>query len=92
VLIQVRELEALIKLNHEILARHTGQPVEKIVRDTERDLFMAPDDAKAYGIIDEVYSTPDQSLISEAISRGALGGEGGPEPAEESDGPSPAKG
>jgi ATP-dependent Clp protease, protease subunit len=90
VLIQVRELEALINLNHEILARHTGQPVEKIVRDTERDLFMAPEDAKSYGIIDEVYATPDQSLISEARSRGALGGEGSAEPAE--DGPSPAKG
>jgi ATP-dependent Clp protease, protease subunit len=66
VLIQVKELEALINLNHEILARHTGQPVDKIIRDTERDLFMSPEDAKAYGIIDEVYTTPDQSLISEA--------------------------
>jgi ATP-dependent Clp protease, protease subunit len=90
VMIQVKELEALINLNHEILARHTGQPVEKIIRDTERDLFMAPEDAKAYGIIDEVYATPDQSLISEARSRGALGGEGSAEPVE--DGPSPAKG
>jgi ATP-dependent Clp protease, protease subunit len=83
VLIQVKELEALINLNHEILARHTGQPVDKIVRDTERDLFMSPDDAKAYGIIDEVYTTPDQSLISEAIARGALGGEGPAETPEE---------
>jgi ATP-dependent Clp protease, protease subunit len=92
VLIQVKELEALINLNHEILARHTGQTVEKIVRDTERDLFMAPGDAKSYGIIDEVYATPHQSLISEAVSRGALGGEGSAEPAGEEDGPAPAKG
>jgi ATP-dependent Clp protease protease subunit len=91
VLIQVKELESLININHQILARHTGQPVEKIIRDTERDLFMSPDDAKAYGIIDEVYSTPDQSLISEARAKGLLGGEGAAA-AKEEDGPKPAKG
>jgi len=85
VLIQVKELESLININHEILARHTGQPVDKIVRDTERDLFMSPEDAKAYGIIDEVYSAPDQSLISEAIARGAKAGEGPAETPEERD-------
>ena len=61
------------------------EPIDKIVRDTERDLFMAPDDAKAYGIIDEVYTTPDQSLISEARARGALGGEGPAETQDERD-------
>ena len=76
VLIQVKELESLIKINHEILASHTGQSVERIIKDTERDYFMSPAEAKSYGIIDEVYSTPDQSLISEARSKGALGGEG----------------
>jgi ATP-dependent Clp protease protease subunit len=85
VLIQVKELEALIKINHQILAQHTGQPVDKVVRDTERDLFMSPEDAKAYGIIDEVYSAPDQSLISEAKARGALGGEGPAESQAERD-------
>jgi ATP-dependent Clp protease protease subunit len=94
VLIQVKELEALIKINHQILARHTGQTIEKVTRDTERDNFMSPDEAKAYGIIDEVYTTPDQSLISEAKSRGALGGEGPAETADERerDSPRPAKG
>jgi ATP-dependent Clp protease protease subunit len=76
IFIQVKELESLININHGILAKHTGQPLEKIIRDTERDNFMAPEDAKAYGIIDEVYATPDQSLISEAKHRGMLGGEG----------------
>src|ERR687890_400918 len=37
ILIQVKELEELIKANHQILARHTGQPVDKVMRDTERD-------------------------------------------------------
>jgi ATP-dependent Clp protease protease subunit len=96
IFIQVKELEALIQLNHQILARHTDQTVEKITKDTERDYFMSPEEAKAYGIIDEVYSAPDQSLISEAKSKGLLGGEGGAAadaaPAEESNGAKPAKG
>ena len=40
-------------LNH-ILANHTGQPLEKIQNDTDRDFFMSGEDAKQYGIIDEV--------------------------------------
>ena len=76
VLIQVKELEALININHGILAKHTGQTVEKIVKDTERDYFMSPEEAKAYGIIDEVYAERDQSLISEAKREGGLLGEG----------------
>ena len=82
VLIQVKELESLIQLNHEILAQHTGQTVEKITKDTERDYFMSPNEAKNYGIIDEVYASTNSSLISEAIKRGALPGEG---PAESED-------
>ncbi len=77
IFIQVKELEALINTNHRILAKHTGQTVEKIVKDTERDYFMAPGEAKAYGIIDEVYAERDDSLISEAKREGALAGEGG---------------
>ncbi len=38
----------------EILAEHTGQPVEKVREDTERDYFMTAEQAKAYGIIDDV--------------------------------------
>jgi len=76
IMIQVKELEQLINLNHEILARHTGQSVEKVTKDTERDYFMSPEEAKAYGIIDEVYAATDRSLISEAIAKGAAGGEG----------------
>jgi hypothetical protein len=56
---------------------------------------MSPEEARGYGIIDEVYAAPDKSLISEAKSKGMLGGEGAAaaeEAAEESDGPRPAKG
>ena len=41
------------RLNH-IMAYHTGQPLERIEKDTERDYFMSGDEAKEYGIIDEV--------------------------------------
>jgi len=94
VLIQVRELEQLIQLNHQILAKHTGQPIEKINTDTQRDYFMSPDEAKAYGIIDEVYNVPDRSLISEARTRSATSdaAAGQPEPASDEGEPKPAKG
>jgi ATP-dependent Clp protease protease subunit len=39
---------------NEILAFHTGQPVEKVEADTDRDYFMSGEDAKLYGIIDEI--------------------------------------
>ncbi len=54
VFIQVREMEELVNRNHGILAKHTGQPVDKIIRDTERDYFMSPEQARDYGIIDQV--------------------------------------
>jgi len=56
VFIQVKEMETLVNANHQILSRHTGQALEKIVADTSRDYFMSPTDAKDYGIIDAVYS------------------------------------
>jgi ATP-dependent Clp protease protease subunit len=54
--IEIQAKEALrlkAKLN-EILARHTKQPIERIERDTDRDYFMGPGEAKEYGIIDDV--------------------------------------
>jgi ATP-dependent Clp protease, protease subunit len=55
VLIQVKEMETLVNTNHEILSRHCGQTIERIVADTSRDYFMSPSEAKDYGIIDAVY-------------------------------------
>lgn len=49
---------------NEILARHTGQPVERIAKDGERDKFFSADEAKAYGLVDEVANFPDKSLKS----------------------------
>ncbi|HVP68268.1 MAG TPA: ATP-dependent Clp endopeptidase proteolytic subunit ClpP [Anaeromyxobacteraceae bacterium] len=52
--IQTKEILRLkSQLNH-ILAKHTRQPLERIEKDTDRDFFMGPGEAKEYGIIDEV--------------------------------------
>jgi ATP-dependent Clp protease protease subunit len=52
--IEAREIIKTKERLNEILARHTGQTVEKIVRDSDRNYFMTAYDAKEYGIIDEV--------------------------------------
>jgi len=52
--IQAREILRLKAELNEILARHTGQPVERIAEDTDRDRYMTADAAKAYGLLDEV--------------------------------------
>jgi ATP-dependent Clp protease protease subunit len=53
--IQTKEMRTAREILNEILSRHTGQPVEKIVKDTDRNYFMSPDEAKTYGLIDEVF-------------------------------------
>jgi len=52
--IQAKEILNLRDKINEILARHTAQPLEKIQKDTDRDYFMSAQEAKDYGIIDEV--------------------------------------
>jgi ATP-dependent Clp protease protease subunit len=74
--IQMREWEHLVLANHQILARHTGQSLETIVKDTDRDNFMSPEAARDYGIIDAVYSVPGDSLIAQAHDAGLAGGAG----------------
>lgn len=57
--IQAREiLRVREELNH-VLVKHTGQPLEKIQRDTERDFYMDAEQAKEYGIVDEVIVSKD---------------------------------
>jgi len=51
---------------NEILAYHTGQDVETIKRDTERDRWMTADEAKEYGIVDEVLAMPAAKATKEA--------------------------
>ncbi|MBP8617786.1 MAG: ATP-dependent Clp protease proteolytic subunit [Candidatus Pacebacteria bacterium] len=43
---------------NQILARHTNQPLAKVEKDTERDFWLTPEEAKTYGIIDEIIKSP----------------------------------
>ena len=52
--IHAKEILGLRDTMNGILAAHTGQPKDRIAQDTERDRYLSPDEAKAYGIIDEV--------------------------------------
>jgi ATP-dependent Clp protease, protease subunit len=55
--IQAKEILRYRKLLDEILAEHTGQSIEKIAHDTDRDFIMTAEQAKDYGVIDEVFSS-----------------------------------
>jgi ATP-dependent Clp protease protease subunit len=54
--IQAKEILDLKEILNNILADHTGQPLEKIEEDVDRDFFMSSEEAEEYGIIDEVIS------------------------------------
>jgi ATP-dependent Clp protease protease subunit len=52
--IQAAEIQRLKERLNDILVKHTGQPVERVSKDTDRDFFMGSPEAKTYGLIDEV--------------------------------------
>jgi ATP-dependent Clp protease, protease subunit len=59
--IHAKEILYLRGRLNEILAKHTGKPVETIARDTERDFFMSAEDAVKYGIVDRVLVSRESS-------------------------------
>jgi len=65
--IQAREILRMRDLLNQILSDHTGQPVDKIAKDTDRDFVMEAEEAKAYGLIDEVISAREIADKSGAI-------------------------
>jgi ATP-dependent Clp protease protease subunit len=64
-----KEILRMRELLDEILARHTGQPVEKIHKDTDRDFVMSAHEAKEYGIIDDVISSRQAADMTGPITR-----------------------
>jgi len=83
--IHAQEILRIRKTLNDILAEHTGQPIEKIERDTERDFFMSAEEAKGYGIIDDIIlSTARPGDVAAAAKDGRLelstAGSGRPEP------------
>ena len=62
--IQMKEVMHLTERLNKILALHTGQPADKVKADSDRDFYMGADEAKEYGLIDEVFVGSTESLIS----------------------------
>ncbi len=59
--IHAREILRLREELNGVLAHHTGQPIDVIAKDTDRDNFMSAQDAKDYGLIDEVLTRPSKT-------------------------------
>jgi len=65
--IHAREIVRMRRRADEILAEHTGQPVEKVSADTDRDFILTPEEAKSYGVVDHVVSSvPSLRPLAEA--------------------------
>jgi ATP-dependent Clp protease protease subunit len=62
--IQAEEILRLRRRLNDILAKHTGQPLDRIEKDTDRDYFMDAEQARAYGVVDEVI-LPRQTQVEE---------------------------
>jgi ATP-dependent Clp protease protease subunit len=73
--IQAREILLLRARMNELLAHHTGQPIEQIARDTERDYHLSGEQALAYGLIDRVVSHHDAPKVNGGASP-SVGGSG----------------
>ena len=64
--IQAKEILRMRQLLDQILAHHTGQTVDKVRTDTDRDFIMSADEAKAYGIVDEILTNRELSSVAAA--------------------------
>jgi len=69
--IQAREILRQRQLVNELIARHTGQPVARIARDTDRDFILDAEGALAYGLVDEILSA--RHVVPAPTSTGARG-------------------
>src|SRR6202162_2337635 len=83
--IHAQEILRIRKTLNDILATHTGQPIEKIERDTERDFFMSAEEAKTYGIIDDIIVSTARDVDGAAAKKDgrlelSTAGGGPPEP------------
>ena len=64
--IQAKEIKRMRELLDQLIAHHTGQTVEKVAADTDRDFIMSAPEAKEYGIIDEVITNRDLAAVAAA--------------------------
>jgi ATP-dependent Clp protease protease subunit len=70
--IQLREVLATTRRMAEIIAHHSGRPVEQVERDIDRDYFMTAEEAKAYGLIDEIIA-PRRGVAAPLLTAASLG-------------------
>lgn len=68
ILIHTKEFRRLKQILNEILIKHTGQSLERIESDTDRDKFLSAEEAKLYGIVDQVLDKIPQSPARKAES------------------------
>ena len=59
--IQADEILKTRETLNQILSQHTGQPLERIAKDTNRDYYMTAAESKQYGLVDDILSRPDIS-------------------------------
>jgi ATP-dependent Clp protease protease subunit len=64
--IQAKEILRMRDLLDEMLSHHTGQPIEKVKNDTDRDFIMSAEEARVYGIVDEVITTRELAQVPQA--------------------------
>jgi ATP-dependent Clp protease protease subunit len=64
--IHARDLVRLKERISQILAQHTGQAIEKVAKDTERDYILEAEDAKKYGLVDAIYHRRDDTALKAA--------------------------
>jgi ATP-dependent Clp protease protease subunit len=69
--IQAREMAYLRRRVEEVLSAHTGQPVDKIARDTDRDYILGGSDAVAYGLVDEIFIRRGERELAGLAGAGA---------------------
>ncbi|MEA1909856.1 MAG: ATP-dependent Clp endopeptidase proteolytic subunit ClpP [Patescibacteria group bacterium] len=60
--IQAKEILRIKEILNDVLSRHTGQPIDKVDKDTDRDYYMSPGEAKEYGVIDEIVATQEVAV------------------------------
>ncbi len=67
--IHAKEILKMREELNQIYVRHTGQPIEKIRRDTDRDFFLSAEEARAYGLVDEIITRKEVPAVASALTR-----------------------
>ncbi len=67
--IHAKEILKMREELNQVYVRHTGQPIEKIRRDTDRDFFLSAEEARAYGLVDEIITKKEVAAAASALTR-----------------------